>query len=384
MKEKIKCVDGLRGLACFMVLLSHLSLIYFPYLHGGKPGDIKSSIEPAITSLPLGFFYSGTAAVYIFFCLSGYILSYCCFRGPNVLATSTKLLKARYLRLAIPVTVSTLIFYIVLLFSADNHMPWISYLRPKAGISIFDALYNGAVSSFALGDGTYNPVLWTMQVELLGSLALFSFAPFIAQFIHKTLICLLFAFIITLFFPGKLGYGFAAFAFGSAIYYSKLRLNYFIALILLACGVYLAGFHYFQGFYKPLFTSSIQQFPGGEVFYYYFCNLCAGVLIVYVSIRSNILNKLTESTICQWLGKLSFAAYLLQISVFYTLSESIFSFLKGYTKSYVIPASLSMALLLFILYFLSYYFYKYIDLKSSLISKPKKGADLHGDVNNSL
>jgi len=32
-QEKVLSVESIRGVACFMVLLSHLSLTFFPYLH---------------------------------------------------------------------------------------------------------------------------------------------------------------------------------------------------------------------------------------------------------------------------------------------------------------------------------------------------------------
>ena len=79
MKDKIDSVDGVRGLACLMVILSHLSLIFFPYVFSGRVSEMRSDIEYYIYHSPLTFFYSGTSAVFIFFTLSGFILTYACF-----------------------------------------------------------------------------------------------------------------------------------------------------------------------------------------------------------------------------------------------------------------------------------------------------------------
>ncbi|ELY2669470.1 acyltransferase [Cronobacter sakazakii] len=74
--NKISSVEGIRGLACLMVLISHLTLIFFPYLHGQQDHLIKTHLDKVIFQLPFGFLYSGSTAVYIFFALSGFILTY--------------------------------------------------------------------------------------------------------------------------------------------------------------------------------------------------------------------------------------------------------------------------------------------------------------------
>lgn len=369
MTTKIKSVEGVRGIACLMVLMSHLSLIYFPFLHSGKVGDLKSSIEPLITSLPLGFVYSGTAAVYIFFCLSGFILSYCCFKEHEPLLSASKMLRSRYARLAIPAVASSVICYFVMISDIQNNMPWISVFRNGNEVSFIGSIYSGAAESFLLGIGSYNSVLWTMQVEFLGSIGLFLSAPFIALSKFKASIPLVATFIIIMFFPGKLGYGFASFAFGSYIYLSSFKLSKLAAFLLLVVGLYFAGFHFSQSFYRPLFDNELKNFPGGPVSHYYFYCMLAGFLIVCVAMKSDVLKVITENTISQWLGKLSFSAYLLQMPLFYCLSDVLYHYLRGGSKSHVIPSIISMGVILASLYLISYFFYKYIDKLSTKVSK---------------
>ena len=369
MTTKIKSVEGVRGIACLMVLMSHLSLIYFPFLHSGKVGDLKSSIEPLITSFPLGFVYSGTAAVYIFFCLSGFILSYCCFKGDTPLLSASKMLRSRYSRLAIPAVASSVICYFVIISGIQNNMPWISAFRNGNEVSLIDSIYSGALESFFLGKGVYNSVLWTMQIEFLGSIGLFLSAPFIAMSKSKASIPLIAAFLIVLFFPGKLGYGFASFALGSYIYLSGFKLSNLAACLLLVVGLYFAGFHFSQSFYSPLFENNIQELPGGHISHYYFYCMLAGFLIVLVAMKSDVLKLFTENIISQWLGKLSFSAYLLQMPLFYCLSGVLYHYFRGDSKSHVIPAMVSMGIMLASLYLISYFFYKYVDKLSTKISK---------------
>ncbi|WP_163907558.1 acyltransferase family protein, partial [Proteus mirabilis] len=93
--NKLLAVEGVRGLACLMVLLSHLTSIFFPYLHSQKPELIKSSFDETLFNYPLGFLYSGTSAVYIFFCLSGFILTYACVNKGDPVYNSAKMFLSR-------------------------------------------------------------------------------------------------------------------------------------------------------------------------------------------------------------------------------------------------------------------------------------------------
>ena len=111
-QPKLLAVESIRGLACFMVLLSHLSLMFFPYLHAfsGKASPITNPIQSFIHDSPLGFFYSGTSAVFIFFVLSGYILTKVAIRSGDsgkIISMTAK----RYPRLMVPALASCVLAY---------------------------------------------------------------------------------------------------------------------------------------------------------------------------------------------------------------------------------------------------------------------------------
>ncbi|WP_268237283.1 acyltransferase family protein [Franconibacter daqui] len=191
--RKLLHVDGLRGVACLMVVLSHLALIFYPGLH--DPTLINNnSIINFIFNSPLPFIYSGTAAVYIFFTLSGYILTHAFLSGGDMLNNATTMTTKRYFRLAIPATASCIFCWLVL----SNETPgrellsaWIQSYT-VASPSFLNALYSGAVSAF-FGDGSaYNPVLWTMKIELLGSFLTYFICLVLIRAPNKGLIILLF------------------------------------------------------------------------------------------------------------------------------------------------------------------------------------------------
>ena len=146
---KLLAVEGVRGLACFMVLLSHLALTFFPYAKDivGEQGA-NYPIQTFLFDSPLGFFYSGTAAVFIFFVLSGYILTVVALKPDlqprlRILSMSIK----RYPRLMLPALFSCLFAYVTF-----QYIPQVStYQQTIYGdfnYSFIGAIYSGAIDVF--------------------------------------------------------------------------------------------------------------------------------------------------------------------------------------------------------------------------------------------
>lgn len=71
MINKNLAAEGLRGIACIIVVLSHLSLTFFPQLHNyfSQENFPSSDFLASMHNSPFLFFISGTGAVYIFFIL---------------------------------------------------------------------------------------------------------------------------------------------------------------------------------------------------------------------------------------------------------------------------------------------------------------------------
>ncbi|WP_341508662.1 acyltransferase family protein [Photobacterium damselae subsp. damselae] len=164
-----------------MVVFSHISLLFFPYLHnfGNKIIPDDNYIQSFIYHNSLGFFHSGTGAVYIFFLMSGIVLT-ASMENKNFEGYFKSII-CRYPRLMIPAVFSSILMMFAFLFTSSsfNGFHWFSdfYIdTPKFS----DALYNGAVKPFFFYGSDYNPVLWTMKTELFGSFMVYFFV-----FSHK-------------------------------------------------------------------------------------------------------------------------------------------------------------------------------------------------------
>jgi peptidoglycan/LPS O-acetylase OafA/YrhL len=307
--KKLVYLDSIRGLASFAVVLSHLALMYFPFLHNFSNAPITDdhAVQRWIHNSPFGFFYSGTAAVYIFFVMSGIVLSLSSARNHYPLA---KNILSRYARLAIPAIASCLLAYIVFTIVREFNLQQASnFINNETKIrepGLVNAIYFGAVKAIVNLRGAiqYNPVLWTMAIEFYGSLLIFIAYKTRKPLLTMSLLTLLFLAINLHVFLGML-----SFLVGMAI---KERMplteNNKISSLMIIVGLYFAGAHISSGSYA-LFTSVL----GNNV--YEALNFLAGIMIVWGVMLNGYVQSWLSSKALVKLGELSFPLYLTHWSV---------------------------------------------------------------------
>lgn len=203
MKNKLYWLEGIRGLVAFIVLFGHFLCAYYPALFTGITTDSKfgSLIDVRLASTPINIFWNGYFAVSIFFVLSGFVLTTKFFSTTNnniIISSSIR----RYVRLAIPITGSSLIAYWLLktnLYFNDELVEYTGaywYLPNYYNFdpSFIDMLKKSFIYTFLKGSDTlsYNAVLWTMKLEFFGSLLVFSMALLIGQLKNRLLFILFF------------------------------------------------------------------------------------------------------------------------------------------------------------------------------------------------
>jgi peptidoglycan/LPS O-acetylase OafA/YrhL len=173
---RLHFLDGLRGWAALVVLLSHLFQIWLIPL-------ASPALMPIINYTPFGVLMDGGFAVFVFFGVSGFALGYPVVTATSRYRTLAILALTRYTRLTIPILASCL--FAQVLWSAGllfNHQA--GEQSPNSWVSFF---YNfsplpGEIWRFALWDvylnfnqaRSWNGVLWTMSIEWLGSFYLFA------------------------------------------------------------------------------------------------------------------------------------------------------------------------------------------------------------------
>lgn len=362
--SKINAAESIRGLACVAVVFSHLSLTFLPFLHNFE--SVDSSGVAWIDWLhhsPFGFLYSGTGAVFVFFVLSGYVLSYAILRKDDIPLKIKAMSLKRYPRLAIPAGISCLVAFAILSIPVDTSNILGNWMQKYGASSptLLNALYEGFLGSFIFGYINTNWVLWTMQIELIGSFVLF--ALLYIYYINKKLfisVAIISPLPFVIISP-VVALGIYAFVFGIFIYLYGKKIPTIISVLLLIAGLYFSGVNSTSNSYA-LFTSILGTKTS------ILLNFAAGICIVYSILMNEKLSKILDKKPLVKLGALSFSIYLLHIPLIYLVAIPIFNFILDVSGNYIISATLSSLILIAVTLFFSHFYSKYIDKLSITVA----------------
>lgn len=300
-------LDGLRGWASLIVLFHHLLTCFL------------TKVTPILIYTNSLFVTNGHFAVVIFFVLSGLALSI----NFNLLNTNIfQIFLARYLRLLIPIFATSLAAYFLLkmglmstnkIIDADiKFSGWIDHFYR------FEASFDGLLKfcfydiffSYSQ-DKTYNPNLWTMSIELVGSYLIYIYL-FIFSKLKNNSPKIFFLGTATLFLTLFSQYTLiSCFLFGLLLSEIMQKINFNqknwrAEIFLLAIFILILSIN----------THSSEKRE---------C-IMAGILILTIS-YSNFLKKIFSNKLSLFLGKISFPLYLVQMLVISTWSTSLFIYL---------------------------------------------------------
>lgn len=358
--KKIKSLEGLRGIAAFVVVLYHFLGQYYPSLVNGTPNQIMtySGVELKIATTPFNVLYNGDYAVYIFFVLSGFVLSYKFYQTGDPKAITSSAFK-RYFRLVIPVIFSVMCFYVLYTLQ----LPY----GPKnkiADFGLFDAIYEGLFGVFFReGSSSYNPVLWTMYFEFFGSFLVFGLCLIVVKNRNRFWIYLLFIFILW-------NSNFLAFLIGMMICdYKSSGLNIhnkFLKLGLLLVALFLGSYPHAIGRLEGAVTINETMYSFlyfGDSSGRFYHTIGAGLLLL-VLINSKTLDKFLSIKPFQFLGFISFSMYVIHFAVlkFFTffVYHSVGEVFPILTHKYKFFVSFSASIIIILI--VSYLMAKYIDM----------------------
>jgi peptidoglycan/LPS O-acetylase OafA/YrhL len=336
--SRIRFVDGIRGWASIIVVLSHLVGAFLalsnPWLrqilNSGVSEFLKSTGDACdlcgghIYNLPLYFFVrfvtDGDLAVRVFFVTSGFILSIKQIRSG--LGSLQIAATARYFRLMIPILFTSLFAYTLLRVgllynvevatSPERSAEWLGTFY-KFEPSLMNAIVFSLYAAFFNYDGasSYNEVLWMMPIELLGSYAIFGYLGIFRRS-QRIQYRVAFAIIIALFVISP---NFGCFFFGYLVAeVCALDLNAFKLLPATLTEVAsLAAFSVLC-----IISTQIRNNELGTCL--------VGCLMVASIIASTTLVRVLSSPVSRFLGKISYPMYLVQLPII--CSWSSFAFLE--------------------------------------------------------
>ena len=179
--ERLIELEAVRGVAACVVLIHHCLLAFAPTLSGLLGPTIPSSLF----GTPLFALVNGSAAVVVFFVLSGFVLTHRAIEAkePTLLGVGAA---KRWPRLAAPILAVSVMSALL----AMSHLYWNIPAGGATGSTwlvgqmssipqdstLWSAVYEGSIGTFLFGEAYFNPSLWTMFYEFFGSMFVFGIA----------------------------------------------------------------------------------------------------------------------------------------------------------------------------------------------------------------
>jgi peptidoglycan/LPS O-acetylase OafA/YrhL len=372
MNIKNKSADGLRGIAALNVAISHFFAAFLPMmLHKNYPTIFASSSNTdsfftLLTSPFVSTLYNGHFAVFIFFVLSGYVLTLPYYSEINhSKKILLKRLLGRYLRLNIPIIIAVFLSYSVYKLGLYSNIRsaeisgstnWLKNFFPS-DITLLSTIKEGFYQAIFFSKNTLIPPLWTLKIEFLGSIYILLF--YILKPKKYFLISSVIALSLIHFIHKEDSIYYFSIFFGSLLYNIKNITKYRLFIFLF--GFYFGGFQFNSFIYDYLPNLNFYSFDIWDRKNIY---NAVGAVLITLSIVQGFGSKIFENSAAQFLGRISFSIYLLHFIVLCSLSSFVYIHLPQ-SKLFLF---LNFILYLFICFLVSIVFESVIDKKSVRIS----------------
>ena len=353
--KKLAYLEGLRGVAALIVVFHHLVLLFYPALNYGNGTNATLNI---IAVSPLNIFYNGDFAVCLFFVLSGYVLSY-----KYILTNDPQIVLGyaikRYFRL-MPLIASSVL--VIFLFSRLDllhtqqlndqlHLgDWLTgmFNGDAAFIAMLKNIFYGI---FIFGDNSYNPVVWSMGIEFIGSMLLFAFLLLNYKIKPKWIL-----FVITLLLALYLKrYYYISFLLGYGLCFIDQKEIFRIRSVVLKIVLLLAGIMCasYPAAWQHWNTSlyAFMTFEGIDLYSFYHV-VGSGILLLLIT-QSNASKNFFSLKPVLFLGKISFSMYLFHLIILILIIPHVFSWgilTLNYNMTVLICIMISFSLILVVSY----------------------------------
>lgn len=190
---RIQYIDGLKLIMCYMIMLIHFTIAYFPdgYISFGSNYTAAERIPAFWDGLPYSIYTNSPFPLHIFFALAAVLPTISFFRSKEPYVSLQRQAIKRYFRFMIPVAAAiigtSLLHTCGILDFKElaqlNNSPWCLSIEPKA-MPWPTLLYHALVQCYFENGGDILTVMWCMYIIFLGSmltlalLALFGSSPF--------------------------------------------------------------------------------------------------------------------------------------------------------------------------------------------------------------
>lgn len=363
---RIQYIDGLKLIMCYMIMLIHFTIAYFPdgYISFGSNYTAAERIPAFWDGLPYSIYTNSPFPLHVFFALAAVLPTISFFRSKEPYISLQRQAIKRYFRFMIPVAAAiigtSLLHTCGILDFKElaqlNNSPWCLSIEPKA-MPWPTLLYHALVQCYFENGGDILTVMWCMYIIFLGSmltlglLALFGSSPF-RKWLYLASVLLLLA------YPT-----YASFIMGIAcgdFYVHHLeRISFsnskkaLLSWLLLAMGIIIG--------YMPdfLFPAPITPF--------YAYAAASGMIILSLMLNSCLQSILSKPFLVHH-AKYSFSVLLVHICVLAGVSKYIYQALQPLTNSHLLSFALCFSICIVITQLLAMVFYQLFEKPSQALA----------------
>lgn len=327
-KHSTEYFHGVRGLASFIVFIFHWTHIHYPQVNSGYDARKNNSIWalPFIRTL-----YAGSAMVSVFFVVSGYVLTHRFVQNmhkhefESLFSELTSLTFRRALRLFLPSLGSCLLAYTFAclnLISVPDKIDGAKFNHGLSELLKYIDLESSPWTWDTYKKGVYNPQLWSIAVEFRGSLIVFLLVLGLAR--TRMFIRLLVQILICVHAFAHKRWDMALFVAGMSV----AELDVFVHMSnsrkmimqkkcvklmlwsMIFVGIFLAGFPRDNPLHSLGYTFAKNVWPSTGYRRRFWVSI-ASILIVAPMPYLPVLQSFFTTRLIQYLGKISFALYLI-------------------------------------------------------------------------
>lgn len=379
MNKRIPYIDGLRGIACILVFVNHFLMAFFPasYLGGDTISHISGGLDTWYATSPVSVLTNGNFWVCVFFILSAYVLSYKILQNADsehaLDSISNSFLK-RYFRLFLPVFC---VCVLILLLSrlglfVNNAAAAITGSGLMTGryeypLSIYELFSSSFARIWFKADETFSNSFWMLSTLFIGGF-LSSILSIMAGKRNRRML-ILYGFFALIFI--HLDSLYLSFVLGTALAYISVRHFEWLNRMKQAVSLKIAAvFLFLSGLFLGGYPSGVDA-PANIYHYlnhlpevltpYKFYHIIGAFLLTAGMLCLPVLQRGLASKPILFLGDISFAVYLLNLPLIFSLSSGLLLKMAAFFEHYLLCSALIFFISAVTLIVLSFLFHHFIE-----------------------